>query len=92
MTVFHGSNADFGKVSLHFAKDKRDFGRGFYTTVIREQAETWAESMCRRYNTKTAYLYEFEFSLAGLTVKMLDSMAPAIPNSRIVGGLARNGE
>jgi hypothetical protein len=75
MTVFHGSNADFDTVSLDCAKDKRDFGRGFYTTTIREQAASWAESICRRYKTRTAYLYEFEFSLDGLTVKSFDTIS-----------------
>jgi hypothetical protein len=74
MTVYHGSNADFSKVSLDFAKDRRDFGRGFYTTTIREQAVDWAESICRRYKTEVAYLYEFEFSLTSLTVKTFDAM------------------
>ncbi|MDR0720404.1 MAG: DUF3990 domain-containing protein [Treponema sp.] len=46
MKVFHGTNADFDRVSLDFAKDRRDFGRGFYTTTIREQAADWAESIC----------------------------------------------
>jgi hypothetical protein len=45
MTIFHGSNVDFDRVSLDFAKDKRDFGRGFYTTTIREQAEEWARDL-----------------------------------------------
>jgi hypothetical protein len=91
MTVFHGSNADFSAVSPAFAKDKRDFGRGFYTTTIREQAASWAENMCRRYKTKTAYLYEFEFSLHGLTVKTFDAMTKAwldsIFENRLRGGI-----
>jgi hypothetical protein len=72
MTVFHGSNADFDRVSLDFAKNKRDFGKGFYTTTIREQAADWAESICRRYKTQTAYLYEFELLLERLTIKTFD--------------------
>jgi hypothetical protein len=75
MTVFHGSNTGFDKVLLNFAKDRRDFGRGFYTTLIREQAADWAEILCGRSKTKTAYLYEFEFSLTGLTVKKFDVMS-----------------
>jgi hypothetical protein len=90
MTVFHGSNADFAEVSLDFAKDRRDFGRGFYTTVIREQATDWAEIICRRYKTKMAYLYEYEFSLNGLAVKSFDSMTKDwldfIFENRIRGG------
>jgi hypothetical protein len=38
MILYHGSNVNFDTVSLDFAKDKRDFGRGFYTTTIKEQA------------------------------------------------------
>jgi hypothetical protein len=52
MTVFHGSNVNFDKVSLDFSKDRRDFGRGFYTTTIREQAEEWARDLCIRYKTE----------------------------------------
>jgi hypothetical protein len=74
MKLFHGSNAVFDKVSLDFSRGRRDFGRGFYTTSLREQAKEWAESMCRRYRTQTAYLYEFELSLTGLTVKKFDAM------------------
>jgi hypothetical protein len=91
MTVFHGSNADFNRVSLDFAKDRRDFGRGFYTTTIREQAADWAEVICRRYITKTAYLYEFEFSAVSLAVKTFDTMTKDwlnfILENRIKGGV-----
>jgi hypothetical protein len=91
MTVFHGSNADFDRVSLDFAKDRRDFGRGFYTTTIREQAAAWAEIICRRYVTETAYLYEFEFSAASLAVKTFDAMTKDwlnfILENRIKGGV-----
>ena len=38
MILYHGSNQDFSDVDLSKSKDKRDFGRGFYTTIIREQA------------------------------------------------------
>jgi hypothetical protein len=98
MILFHGTNAEFetdlqGKsvVSLEFAKERRDFGRGFYTTTIREQAEEWAEIICRRYKTRKAYLYEFDFSQAGLTKKTFDSMTEDwldfIIENRIKGGI-----
>ena len=91
MTVFHGSNIDFDTVLLDCAKDRRDFGRGFYTTTIKEQAESWTESMCRRYKTGTAYLYEFEFSFAELTVKTFDKISQEwlefIIENRIKGGI-----
>jgi hypothetical protein len=47
MTVFHGSYIVFSMVSLVFSKVRRDFGRGFYTTKIREQAEEWLRFIIR---------------------------------------------
>ncbi|WP_370514648.1 DUF3990 domain-containing protein [Adlercreutzia sp. ZJ138] len=32
-------------MDLNASKDKRDFGRGFYTTTISAQAESWAHNM-----------------------------------------------
>jgi hypothetical protein len=90
MTLFHGSNVGFDKVSLDFAKERRDFGQGFYTTTIREQEAGWAENICRRFKTKTAYLYTFEFSLAGLTMKTFEAISKDwldfIVENRIRGG------
>jgi hypothetical protein len=94
MILFHGSNIDFDKVSLDFAKDRRDFGKGFYTTTIKEQATDWAEIICRRYKTKTAYLYTFEFSAIDLTVKTFNTMTKNwldfILENRIKGGTNHN--
>jgi hypothetical protein len=90
MTVFHGSNIGFDKVSLIFAKDRRDFGKGFYTTTISEQAADWARDLCLRYKTETAFLYGFAFSLTGLTVKNFEAMTKEwldfVIKSRIRGG------
>jgi hypothetical protein len=75
---------------VDFAKGKRDFGRGFYTTTLKEQAADWAEIICRRYKTKTAYLYTFEFSLTGLSVKTFEAISREwldfIIENRIRGG------
>jgi hypothetical protein len=94
MTVFHGSNIGFDRVLLSFAKERRDFGRGFYTTTIREQAADWAEILCRRYKTRKAYLYELEFSLTGLAVKTFDAMTKEwldfILENRLKGGIVHN--
>lgn len=38
MIVFHGTNKKFDVIDLSKSKDKRDFGKGFYTTTIFEQA------------------------------------------------------
>ena len=61
MMLYHGSNQDFNDVDLSKSKDKRDFGRGFYTTTIREQALQWGYNMFNRFGGDGIFLYEFEF-------------------------------
>jgi len=42
MIVYHGSNIEVIKIDLLKSKKGLDFGKGFYVTDIREQAEIWA--------------------------------------------------
>ena len=41
MILYHGSNVEVRKPSLKKSRKKTDFGRGFYTTTQKEQAEHW---------------------------------------------------
>ncbi len=41
MRLYHGSNVEVRKPSLLRSRKKTDFGRGFYTTTQKEQAEHW---------------------------------------------------
>jgi hypothetical protein len=43
MKLYHGSNCDFSIIDLSKSKDRRDFGKGFYLTTHKNQAEDWAE-------------------------------------------------
>jgi hypothetical protein len=61
MILYHGSNQDFNYVDLSKSKDKRDFGKGFYTTTIREQALQWGYNMFNRFGGDAFFLYEFDF-------------------------------
>jgi hypothetical protein len=61
MILYHGSNQDFDSVDLSKAKERRDFGKGFYTTTIREQALQWGYNMFNRFEGSGIFLYEFEF-------------------------------
>lgn len=47
MTVYHGSYAEVRKPKIIKEKNTKDFGMGFYCTVIREQAERWAKRFDR---------------------------------------------
>jgi hypothetical protein len=42
MKVYHGSFTEIKKIDLSKGELLRDFGRGFYVTKFREQAEYWA--------------------------------------------------
>ena len=42
MKVYHGSYTAIENIDFSFCRKKRDFGRGFYVTKIRSQAEYWA--------------------------------------------------
>ena len=53
MTVYHGSYTTVEKPSIIKGKNTKDFGTGFYCTVIREQAERCA----RRYETPMVNVY-----------------------------------
>ena len=39
--LYHGSNVEVKKPSLRMGRKRTDFGRGFYTTTQKEQAEHW---------------------------------------------------
>lgn len=41
MRLYHGSNVEVRKPSLLRSRKNTDFGRGFYTTMQKEQAEHW---------------------------------------------------
>lgn len=53
MTVYHGSYTAVEVPQIICGKNTKDFGPGFYCTVIREQAERWA----RRYDTPVVNIY-----------------------------------
>lgn len=53
MTVYHGSYTVVKKPAVIKGKNTKDFGTGFYCTIIREQAERWA----KRYNTPIVNTY-----------------------------------
>jgi hypothetical protein len=93
--LFHGSNQDFATVDLALSKDRRDFGRGFYTTTIKEQAQQWGYNMFNRLGGDGIFLYEFEFSpspdlLSKHFSEISDEWFDFILANRIRGGLQHN--
>lgn len=62
MKLFHGTNKQFSIIDLSKSKDKRDFGKGFYTTTFYEQAEKWARNQFIRYEGDGSFVKEYEYS------------------------------
>jgi hypothetical protein len=60
MKVFHGSYTRVSEIDLTRGRNKLDFGRGFYVTNIRSQAEIWAAKIGRSHKTE-GEVSEFEF-------------------------------
>jgi len=60
MKVFHGSYTVVSEIDLTKGRSNLDFGRGFYVTNIRSQAEYWATRTGRYYKTD-GIVSEFEF-------------------------------
>ncbi|MDR1405854.1 MAG: DUF3990 domain-containing protein, partial [Prevotellaceae bacterium] len=48
MKVYHGSNTAIDEIDLEKCQWGKDFGRGFYVTSLRSQAEAWAKRMGRK--------------------------------------------
>lgn len=53
MTVYHGSYSTIKNPKPIRGKNTKDFGYGFYCTIIREQAERWS----KRYDTPVVNVY-----------------------------------
>jgi FMN phosphatase YigB (HAD superfamily) len=60
MKVYHGSYMEIGEIDLSKCESHRDFGKGFYVTGIREQAEYWARRKGKK-NAKEGAVTEYTF-------------------------------
>ena len=54
MTVYHGGYQPVKKPEIRKGRNTKDFGYGFYCTIIKEQAQRWA----KRYETKVISIYD----------------------------------
>lgn len=49
MTLYHGTNLEIQTIDLALCRPYKDFGRGFYTTELSEQARKMAKRVARIY-------------------------------------------
>jgi len=95
LILYHGSNKNFDTVDLSKSKDKRDFGRGFYTTTFRKQAEDWAKVLFDRYRGDGIFIYETELLISSdLSVKTFEGLSEEwllmVQKNRTIGGIQHN--
>ena len=60
MIVYHGSYQEIPKPDLLHSRANVDFGRGFYTTPLDEQAKKWCQKFKRRGKDAIISRYEFD--------------------------------
>ena len=75
MIVYHGSIITVDKPDVNHSYRPLDFGKGFYVTSVREQAERWAKRKAAQLGSDKAIInvYEMKEKTEGLKVK---SFAP----------------
>ena len=54
LTVYHGGYIPVENPEIRIGRNTKDFGNGFYCTIIKEQAKRWA----KRYDTKVVSVYD----------------------------------
>ena len=70
MKVYHGSYVAVPHPDIMHSRENVDFGKGFYTTPIYDQAEQWAKRF--RKQNKTGIVSEYYFDESSLSdVKVL---------------------
>lgn len=62
MTLYHGSYMAIPSPDVLHSRQRVDFGRGFYTTPLREQAMKWVERFKRRGQPGVLSVYSFDES------------------------------
>lgn len=72
MKVYHGSSVEVSSPDVYHSRDNVDFGKGFYLTPIREQAEKWAARFKLRKGNGIISVYEFDIENCKNSFRMLE--------------------
>ncbi len=74
MIVYHGSTEIVQKPDVQHSYRTLDFGRGFYVTTVREQAERWARRKADIFGVNKAIvnIYQMHDDTNGFHVKLFE--------------------
>lgn len=64
MIVYHGSSIEISKPDTLHSRERLDFGIGFYTTPLYEQAERWAKRIKAHLGEGVVSKYSFDEATA----------------------------
>ncbi len=70
MILYHGSYLKIQTPNLLYSRENVDFGRGFYTTPLYDQAVKWCEKFKRR-GKNMAPILRFKLRIYYIPEKML---------------------
>ena len=95
LTVFHGTTKKFDQIDLSKSHNRRDFGMGFYTTVLEEQSREWAYRLSLREKVSKYFVYQFTFEESkALKIKRFNGLKKEwlefIKKNRSQGGLSHS--
>ena len=91
MILYHGSNTDIRTINLALCRPFKDFGRGFYLTVIKEQAENMAKRVAgiyggrpvlNVYNIDENFIHMRELNIKNFGVETSEEWARFVRNNR----------
>lgn len=74
MILYHGSYSAIEHPDISFSRDYVDFGKGFYTTPIKEQAEKWCQRFIRKNKKGVVSKYVLDDSIIN-KLKVLEFVA-----------------
>lgn len=92
LLLYHGSNVAFNEIDLSKSHNRRDFGRGFYCTVLESQAKEWAHRLYIRNFSGGEYIYQYVFRQTdNLKIKRFTALDAEwldfVKENRIKGGI-----
>lgn len=92
LLLYHGSNVAFDEINLSKSHNRRDFGRGFYCTILESQAKEWAHRLYIRNFSGGEYIYQYIFRQTdNLKIKRFTALNAEwldfIKENRVKGGV-----
>lgn len=72
MINYHGSYVEVNTPDIYHSRESVDFGKGFYITPLKEQAEKWAARFKKRDKHSIITKYELDMDLCKEYYKILE--------------------